>query len=80
MPQDAWIQNAILKNNILFGKPFHEAKYKQVIKACALTSDLEALQAGDKTEIGGKVSHVFLCWSAKKNQSRQIAEFKPILV
>ncbi|NXX99006.1 MRP2 protein, partial [Centropus bengalensis] len=54
VPQQAWIQNATLKDNILFGSKLDEARYQQVIKACALLPDLELLPAGDKTEIGEK--------------------------
>jgi ATP-binding cassette, subfamily C (CFTR/MRP), member 1 len=51
-PQYAWIQNATLKENILFGKPYRTKWYTQVINACALKPDLEILAAGDQTEIG----------------------------
>uniref|UniRef100_A0A8U7N2J6 ABC-type glutathione-S-conjugate transporter n=1 Tax=Corvus moneduloides TaxID=1196302 RepID=A0A8U7N2J6_CORMO len=54
VPQQAWIQNATLKDNILFGSELDEAKYQQVLKACALLPDLELLPAGDQTEIGEK--------------------------
>ncbi|XP_074036465.1 multidrug-Resistance like Protein 1 isoform X3 [Leptinotarsa decemlineata] len=52
--QQAWIQNATLKDNILFGKPFDKALYNDVIEACALKPDLDMLPAGDQTEIGEK--------------------------
>ncbi|CAL8118382.1 unnamed protein product [Orchesella dallaii] len=52
--QQAWIQNATLRNNILYGKPFDPAKYDRVVEACALKTDFEILPAGDKTEIGEK--------------------------
>ncbi|KAJ5480698.1 hypothetical protein N7539_006592 [Penicillium diatomitis] len=51
-PQYAWIQNATVRNNILFGKDYDESWYEQVIDACALTPDLEILPNGDSTEIG----------------------------
>ncbi|GMF01738.1 unnamed protein product [[Candida] boidinii] len=47
-----WIQNATVKDNILFGKDFDQEKYRTVIKACALENDLDILPAGDRTEIG----------------------------
>jgi len=52
--QVAWIQNATLKDNVLFGKPFDENKYRRVLHACALLDDLKILPAGDMTEIGEK--------------------------
>ena len=52
--QEAWIQNATLKNNILFQKDLDKDKYNSVLEACALKSDLDTLPAGDSTEIGEK--------------------------
>ncbi|KAG4077224.1 hypothetical protein HA402_005279 [Bradysia odoriphaga] len=54
VPQQAWIQNATLQDNILFGKPLNEEFYNKVIQACALTADLAMLPGGDQTEIGEK--------------------------
>ncbi|XP_047464661.1 ATP-binding cassette sub-family C member 3 isoform X1 [Mugil cephalus] len=54
VPQQAWIQNATLRDNILFGKPYNEQKYRCVLEACALTPDLQVLPGGDMTEIGEK--------------------------
>ncbi|EEP77403.1 hypothetical protein UREG_02252 [Uncinocarpus reesii 1704] len=51
-PQYAWIQNASLKDNILFGKEYNNAWYNEVVEACALRADLDMLPAGDRTEIG----------------------------
>ncbi|KAG9323193.1 hypothetical protein KVV02_002982 [Mortierella alpina] len=52
VPQQAWITNASLKDNILFGTEYNEARYKQVLCACGLEPDLAMLPAGDATEIG----------------------------
>ncbi|XP_030626406.1 canalicular multispecific organic anion transporter 1 isoform X1 [Chanos chanos] len=54
VPQQAWIQNATLKDNILFGSELDEKKYQQVLDACALRPDLDQLPGGDQTEIGEK--------------------------
>lgn len=54
VPQQAWIQNATLQNNILFGKPYDKKRYDRVIEACALKPDFAMLPAGDQTEIGEK--------------------------
>ncbi|XP_018617364.1 canalicular multispecific organic anion transporter 2 isoform X2 [Scleropages formosus] len=54
VPQQAWIQNATLRDNILFGQPYNECKYRAVLDACALTPDLDVLPGGDMTEIGEK--------------------------
>ncbi|XP_031350249.1 multidrug resistance-associated protein 1 isoform X4 [Photinus pyralis] len=52
--QQAWIQNATLQQNILFGKTVDKKVYDNVIGACALKPDFEMLPAGDQTEIGEK--------------------------
>jgi ABC-type multidrug transport system fused ATPase/permease subunit len=51
-PQYAWIQNATVRQNILFGKEMDKSWYKKVIEACALQPDLDMLPQGDETEIG----------------------------
>ena len=55
IPQQAWIQNCSLRDNILFGKSYDETTYSNVISACALKPDLSMLPGGDTTEIGEKV-------------------------
>ncbi|KAJ2769291.1 hypothetical protein IWQ56_002609, partial [Coemansia nantahalensis] len=54
VPQQPWIMNATLRDNILFGHRFDQAFYDRVIDACALRPDLDMLPAGDMTEIGEK--------------------------
>ncbi|XP_060027480.1 ATP-binding cassette sub-family C member 2 isoform X2 [Erinaceus europaeus] len=54
VPQQSWIQNGTIRDNILFGSEFEERKYQKVIEACALLPDLEILPGGDQTEIGEK--------------------------
>ena len=68
-PQLAWIQNATVKENILFGRPYDDARYRKVINGkvqaeiisntnhkidCCLERDLEILPDGDNTDIGEK--------------------------
>jgi len=38
--QVPWIMNDTIKNNILFGKPYDEKRYKEAIKYSSLESDL----------------------------------------
>ncbi|XP_014823925.1 PREDICTED: canalicular multispecific organic anion transporter 1-like [Poecilia mexicana] len=54
VPQQAWIQNATLRDNILFGSPYEEQRFEDILEACALGPDLKLLSAGDLTEIGEK--------------------------
>lgn len=52
VPQQAFVLNASLRENILFGKPYDRRLYKRVVRACALIPDFESLEDGDATEIG----------------------------
>ena len=55
VPQQAWIQNNTVRNNILFGTTLQQEEYDECVAACALTPDLDILPAGDLTEIGERV-------------------------
>ena len=50
--QESWVQNATIRDNILFGSPFDQERYDEVVDVCALRPDLEVLEDGDETEIG----------------------------
>ncbi|TCD68834.1 hypothetical protein EIP91_009701 [Steccherinum ochraceum] len=52
--QESWVQNETIKDNILFGSPFDEERYKKVIEQCGLKRDLTLFEAGDQTEVGEK--------------------------
>lgn len=52
VPQQPWILNMSLRENILFGKPFEQERYRSIIFACGLEPDLALLPASDATEIG----------------------------
>ncbi|EAW78307.1 ATP binding cassette subfamily C member 5 [Homo sapiens] len=50
--QQAWILNATLRDNILFGKEYDEERYNSVLNSCCLRPDLAILPSSDLTEIG----------------------------
>lgn len=50
--QSPWVMNASVRENVVFGHRWDPAFYDRTIKACALTSDFEALPDGDQTEVG----------------------------
>jgi len=50
--QTAWILNATVEKNILFGLPKDAARYALAIASSQLEPDLAMLQFGDQTEIG----------------------------
>ncbi|EIN04040.1 hypothetical protein PUNSTDRAFT_55872 [Punctularia strigosozonata HHB-11173 SS5] len=53
-PQNAWIQNATIRENICFGRPWEEERYWRAVKDSCLEADLEVLPNGDLTEVGEK--------------------------
>ncbi|KAF9308781.1 hypothetical protein BG003_010617 [Podila horticola] len=50
--QTAWIQNATIRDNILFDTAMDEERYWRVVRACCLEADLRMFPNGDMTEIG----------------------------
>ena len=54
VPQQPWMQNQTVRQNIIFGKRFDEYFYSRVMDACALYPDMAILPMGDLTEIGEK--------------------------
>ncbi|KAJ5610546.1 P-loop containing nucleoside triphosphate hydrolase protein [Penicillium lagena] len=50
--QIPWIENATIKDNILFGLPFDQERYQKVLFACALQKDFDMLPDGELTDIG----------------------------
>lgn len=52
--QIPWIENATVKENILFGLPLDEERYAKTIEVCALRADLAIMPDGEETEIGAQ--------------------------
>ncbi|KAJ4490432.1 hypothetical protein J3R30DRAFT_3666905 [Lentinula aciculospora] len=52
--QESWVQNATIRDNIVFGANFDEERYKKVIYQCCLERDILLFEAGDQTEVGEK--------------------------
>ena len=52
--QTPWIETGTVRENITFGLPFVESRYRKVLQACSLEKDVELLNDGDETEVGPK--------------------------
>jgi ABC-type multidrug transport system fused ATPase/permease subunit len=52
--QTPWIENASIKDNVLFGLPYDAVRYEKVLNACALTKDLKMFEDDDLTEVGAQ--------------------------
>ena len=52
VPQIAWIFSGTIRENILFGEAYDEAKYARIIDACALNLDIQQFPDCDQTIVG----------------------------
>jgi ABC-type multidrug transport system fused ATPase/permease subunit len=50
--QQAWIANATMRENILFGSEYDEARYRETIRVSGLEPDLKSFASGDQLMIG----------------------------
>ena len=50
--QEVVIFPGTVRSNILFGKPYDEAKFRRIVEACCLLDDFKEFANGDLTEIG----------------------------
>ena len=53
-PQDPWIMNGTIRENIVMGSSFDESFYEQVVASCGLTYDFFLFLQGDKTLVGDR--------------------------
>ena len=80
VPQEAWIQNDTVRNNILFYLPFDVERYHHILDICELNPDLEALIGGDMTEIGEKGINLSGGQRARINIARALYSNKDIYI
>ena len=52
--QQPWILNSNVRDNILFGLPYDEERFKKSVDASCLQADIDILPNGVETEIGEK--------------------------
>lgn len=52
VPQQAWVMNASVRENIVFGHRWDPQFYDKTVAACALRDDFAQLPDGDQTEVG----------------------------
>ncbi|XP_023244547.1 multidrug resistance-associated protein 4-like isoform X3 [Centruroides sculpturatus] len=52
--QEAWVFNATIRENILFGEEYQEDKYRKILHITALEKDISLFPKGDLTIVGEK--------------------------
>ena len=52
VPQIPWVFSGTIRDNILFGRPFDNRRYFEVLDVCCMQADLNNFSKGDLTEIG----------------------------
>lgn len=78
--QEAWVQNKTVREGILFGRPYDRARFRAVIKAAQLKTDLEMLSAGAHTEIGERGVSLSGGQKARLSLARALYEAKADIV
>ena len=78
--QEAWILNATIRDNITFGKPYDPVWYADVIRSCALTTDLAMFPASDLTEIGERGTNLSGGQRQRINVARAMYSKSPIVI
>ncbi|XP_061082797.1 multidrug resistance-associated protein 4 [Conger conger] len=70
--QQPYVFPGTIRSNILFGKELHPQKYEKVLRACALTRDMELLPDGDLTVIGDRGATLSGGQKARVNLARAV--------
>ncbi|KAJ3100040.1 Multidrug resistance-associated protein 9 [Phlyctochytrium planicorne] len=78
-PQQGWLLNTSLKDNILFGSPLDEQRYKLALWACALDKDIVQFPDGDQTEVGERGVTLSGGQAARVNLARSLYSTADIL-
>lgn len=68
--QEPWLFVSSVRNNILFGLPYMQNRYRDTVKVCALKTDFDQFPNGDKTLVGEKGSSLSGGQRARVNLAR----------
>ncbi|EFJ11982.1 ATP-binding cassette transporter, subfamily C, member 22, cluster Ib, SmABCC22, partial [Selaginella moellendorffii] len=79
-PQQPWILNDTMRNNIVFGSIFDNKRYDNVVAACALNHDISMLPNGSDTEIGERGVNLSGGQKARVSLARACYSTAPIIL
>ncbi|XP_024524379.1 multidrug resistance-associated protein 4 isoform X1 [Selaginella moellendorffii] len=80
VPQQPWIINDTVRNNILFGSDFDLERYQSVLSACALDQDASCFPNGSESEIGERGINLSGGQKARISLARACYNASPIVL
>lgn len=75
-----WIQNATVRDNIIFGSPYDKERFDEVVRVCSLKADIDILPGGELTEIGERGITLSGGQKARINLARSVYKEKDIFL
>nr|CAD7455364.1 unnamed protein product [Timema tahoe] len=70
--QEPWVFAATIRQNIVFGTPFDQKRYDEVVRVCALVRDFEQFPQGDLTLVGERGTSLSGGQKARVNLARAV--------
>ncbi|XP_015433210.1 PREDICTED: multidrug resistance-associated protein 4 [Dufourea novaeangliae] len=70
--QESWLFSGTVRNNVLFGQPYDQKKYNEVVRVCALNKDFQQFNYGDKTLVGDRGASLSGGQRARINLARAV--------
>lgn len=78
--QTAWLETMSIRDNIVFGQYFDQARYDAVLSCCCLEPDLKTFPEGDLTEVGENGVSLSGGQKARVALARAVYSRSPILL
>jgi ABC-type multidrug transport system fused ATPase/permease subunit len=76
--QSPWVFSGTVRENILFGSTYDEARYQEVVRVCSLETDFTMFPSGDDSEIGERGINLSGGQKSRIGLARAIYSDRPI--